>query len=140
MDEFKVGTGCKTQVFLGIVYTLVVLGGAIALLSTGMYKMTDAGPIIFLALLAWLAYDIYKFAKAIRYKVQVSDEGIRVKGVYKNWQEISSAEIRKISSGMRPAIVLRAADQTELTIPGGINGRDYISALVEKHVQNVLKK
>ncbi|HPW19002.1 MAG TPA: hypothetical protein PLP83_11590 [Candidatus Aminicenantes bacterium] len=139
MDEFKIGAAVKTQALLGIVWTVVLLGGGIALLSTGLFKMTEFGPVIYLALFVWLAYDIHKFVKAVKFRVQVSYDGIKVRDRHKAWTEIASAEIRP-AAGMKPAILLHAADRTDLVIPGGVNGRDYLAALVEKHVPNVTKK
>lgn len=139
MDEFKIAAGVKVQALVGVLFTVVILGGGIALLSTGLYKMTEFGPFIYLALFVWLLYDIVKLVKTATFKVQVSDEGIKVRDRYKAWTEIASAEIRP-AAGMKPAILLHAADRTDLVIPGGVNGRDYLAALVEKHVPNVTKK
>lgn len=139
MDEFKIAFAVKTLALMNALFPVVLLGGSIGLLSTGVYRMTELGPIIYLALFVWLVYELYKFVKATTFKVQVSDDGIRVRHRYKAWTEIASAEIRP-AVGMKPGIILRTADQAELVIPGGVNGRDYLAALVEKHVPNVIKK
>lgn len=139
MDRFKIAGSLTVRAVCEILFTLVVIGGAIALLCTGVYEMTDVGPLIFLGLFIWLIYDCWKLIKIVKFFTEVSDDGINVNGVYKGWQDITSAEIKNAFGTMKPAIILNTSDQMRLKIPSAIKSKEYITAKVEKHVKNIKK-
>ena len=139
MDKFKISANLKIRVVCDIIFALTLAGGAIALLNTSLYRMTDQGPFIFFGMFCWFAYNCWKLIKISTFSVEISDEGIKVKDVYRNWQDIASAEIKKVYGRMKPAIILKTTDGTLLSIPSAIISKDYIVALVEKHVKDISK-
>jgi len=141
MDIFKLRKALLVSRVCEILYPIVALGGIIALVLLADFSFTDQAPLIILGLLGWLGYEIFRFVKALKFRVILQPEGVRIRNnPLVPWNHIQKAKLNGLRFGMDPVIILYTMDGTQLKIPAAIEGLPYISAAVEKNVSNIEKE
>ena len=138
MDVFKIR---KTFAFvnaIGVLRPLALLGLAVVVAMTPVLEMSEWGPIVIAAAVAWTGYELYRSYNILSFEVALSDSQIRVRNSTKSWSEISNAQIKK-AHGMSPHIVLHSENGEQLDIPAALENVAYVATVVEKNVANVAK-
>ncbi|MFA5260577.1 MAG: hypothetical protein WC450_05050 [Candidatus Omnitrophota bacterium] len=141
MDIFKLRKALLVSRVCEILYPIVALGGIIALVVLADFSFTDQAPLIILGLLGWLGYEIFRFVKALQFRVILRPEGVQIRNnPLVPWNHVQKAKLNGLRFGMDPVIILYTMDGTQLKIPAAIEGLPYISAAVEKNVSNIEKE
>ena len=138
MDVFKLKKSMLVVKGCHIAYPVLAIGGIVALLVFADFGLTEQGPLIILGLVGWLIYEIYRFLQVANFQVKIQDDGIQVGREDRvQWNKIQKARLNGLRFGLDPVIILHTQEGKAVKIPAAIDGLAYITAAVEKNVQNI---
>lgn len=140
MEQFGYRKLVKFQRFLGSLYPLTALVGGIAFAaiasSSDFLELKWWAPLFLVAMAVWFIHDIFRFIQAMRFAVEVGDNGIVVNGKSAAWDQIASVKTNPRAGDKRAAVTLELKDGSRLEIPGGLDGLPYVQNTIQSHVKS----
>ncbi len=137
-DTFGLRKICIFRLWWQLGYPVIGIGGALWMLSTGLFELKAWGPLALGALAIWGVYDLVKAIKWGGFRVELTQEAITVGNATAQWADIVSAKV-ETAFGLNTAITLITKNGEELEIPCDTDSLAYITSQVEANVTDVTK-
>ena len=138
-DVFAINGFMRFYLLLQVIFPLFLIGMLIWAIAQPFMKLSDAGPVILVALGLWAVWEFVKLFKWFGFTIEITDEGLTARGRTWKWDEIAGARAKNAFK-FDTFIELTAKDGATLAIPAAIQQNALVLTLVEKHVPGLIRE
>lgn len=137
-DRFRILGNLQFLLFFRPLALLALIGILLWALSTPYFRLSEAGPFILLAFVAWSIWEFVLLLRWASFEVTLSEEGVEARNTFIPWEEVQSATAQA-SSYFQTFIEIKGTDGQVIQIPAGIEQNAFILSVCEKHIPNLKK-
>jgi hypothetical protein len=93
-------------------------------------------PFFAIGLIVLIIFMIVGIRKVQNFSIELTEESIRAGKNQMTWGDISLVQFKKSGSGGIPSIILHSKVNSQMEIPGSLEGYGYVSGVIVSHSKN----